>query len=147
MRHWRKELKEFSIGRSARTVVYLAFASPFVFGANDSLSTEQLLKILIKNQSVPLDTKSAEIGCAIHTSAGDIRTLGDYLAHLSASLVPGNGGNQVESSCRKNGRQTDCEVWFTTGGGTETPWRYGIQFRLDRQDRLVPDSIRCPGAS
>jgi hypothetical protein len=112
-------------------------------------STEQLMRLLIQNQSLTLDVASPVTGCHIETSLGTIRTLGEYLAHLTSALIPDNGQAQISSTCKTStdiGGQA-CEVWFSTGSGTDSPWRYGVQFRLNAKGQLVPASLRCPGAS
>jgi hypothetical protein len=137
------------------TVKAIFFAAGCLFAASGVqartpavFSTEHLLRLLIRQQALPLDVASPEKGCGIDTGEGKIKTLGDYLAHLTSSLIPDNGPAYVTSVCTplKNRNGQACEVWFSTGAGTESPWRYGMQFQLDDDGQIDSRSLRCPGA-
>ncbi len=144
----REELFWTVISRTVMCVLaFCLFAASAVSAKGSAApSTEALLRLLTGKQALALDTASVEKGCDIRTPEGKIHTLGDYLAHLTSALIPENGQNQVTSSCKalKGGRQA-CEVWFSTGGGTDSPWRYGVQFQRDPKGELDPASLRCPG--
>jgi len=116
--------------------------------AQTQLSTEQLLDLLLKHQTLILDTTSNEKGCKSALTNPKKNSLGDYLAFLTASMDPRNGQSGVSSNCKyiKKDSIRQCEVMFSTGLGTEDPWSYGIRFNLDKRE-LDPKSLTCPGGS
>src|SRR4051794_8915502 len=109
--------------RPAWMCVFL-FTALSAHGRATAPSTEALLRLLIRNEGVQLDVNSPEKACNIETDAGPIHTLGDYLAHLGSALASNNGQNKVASACASKKEGQRCELWFSTGGGTDSPWRY-----------------------
>jgi hypothetical protein len=131
-------------------IAFLVMVLPFASTHPEPLktfSTEYLLRLLVRHQALKLDTTDPAKGCQIQTTVGPIETLGDYLAHLTATLEENQGQKQVTSSCKAITSGRACEVWFSTGGGTESPWRYGVGFKLNKQGELDASSVRCPGAA
>jgi hypothetical protein len=112
-------------------------------------STEQLLSILIQNAASPLDRTPETRGCDSIWTDTQPKTLGHYLAFLTASLDPKNGQSGVTSHCKALNKKGDfqCDVMFMTGQGTESPWSYGVRFTIDKNGTLDPASLSCPGAS
>jgi hypothetical protein len=73
-------------------------------------------------------------------------TLGDWIAFNLSVLAESARDVRLPASCRRRrNRGWECAVEFQAAGG-ETPWSWGVRFRVGLDRDLVAGSLTCLGA-
>jgi len=78
-------------------------------------------------------------------------TVGRYVAFLLGTMAdaPAEGeSSQVEAACVPDGTGWACSFFVAVGSGGESPWRYGLGFRVSGDPPVIdPASFSCPGGA
>ena len=104
----------------------------------------EIYQLLFRERDLPL-ARGQHCSGVVGAALDHAPTLGDWIAYNLSVLDEGE--IHLPAACRPSrsaGAAWDCEVQFQAAGG-ESPWSWGVRFRL-RPDRvLVPGSLACTG--
>ena len=117
---------------------------------SDPPTSVEIIDLLLRGAA--LEIRGEQPGCDSVFGAPLPRfTVGEYVSFLlgTAADEPNvAAGSRIETKCARDGEAWSCSLWVAVGEGGESPWRYGLEFRVSGQPPAIdPDSFECPGGA
>jgi hypothetical protein len=110
----------------------------------------EIIGLLLRNAQ--LEILAEQPGCDSVFGAPEPRfTVGRYVAFLLGAMAgePAAGeSSRIEAACAPEGAAWVCSFFAAVGLGGESPWRYGLTFRVSgNPPEIDPASFSCPGGA
>jgi len=109
-----------------------------------------IIEILLRHAQ--LEIRADQPGCDSVFGAPVPRfTVGRYVAFLLGTMADGPAEGEsspVEAECVPDGAAWACSLFVAVGLGGDSPWRYGLGFRVSGDPPAIdPASFSCPGGA
>jgi len=113
-------------------------------------TSAEIIGVLLRHAE--LEIRADQPGCDSVFGAPVPRfTVGRYVAFLLGSMAEepdAGGGSRIEAECAPDQESWACTLWVAVGLGGESPWRYGLRFRVSGDpSEIDPASFSCPGGA
>jgi hypothetical protein len=110
----------------------------------------EIVELLLRHAQ--LEIRAEQQGCdSVFGEPVPRFTVGRYVAFLLATMAdaPAAGeSSRIEAACAKDGAAWACSFFVAVGLGGESPWRYGLLFRVSGDPPAIdPASFSCPGGA
>jgi hypothetical protein len=117
---------------------------------SDPPTSAEIIDLILR--SAALEIRGEQPGCDSVFGAPLPRfTVGEYVSFLlgTAADEPNvAAGSRIEAECARDGEAWACSLWVAVGEDGESPWRYGLKFRVSGAPPAIdPESFECPGGA